>query len=216
MTTSIIRREDSTVISENTNYQGFVYDYANNVCTPTGSRVVPKWKLLRNVFPELVRGKRFIDIGANSGFFCFKAVEHGCRQAVGIEAEDKYYRPVKRTLEARPLVNFAWIKGVFPDILTTTSLEGDVVMALSVLHHIFPRTSLNETIRVFEEITSSHLIIEWIDLNDDRMGKKRFSRYPEYRRPYFENLLSKTFPKWKVLGRSHKDSRFVYLVSKVT
>ena len=68
-TTNIITYEEPWLISADTNYQGYRVNLETGECIPTGKRVLRKWEALKDIFPGLVAGKSFMDIGCAQGFF---------------------------------------------------------------------------------------------------------------------------------------------------
>lgn len=215
MTTNIIRIEQDCIISEETNYQGFAYDCVQNKCTPRGHRTTLKWKTLRSVFPALVKGNSFIDIGANFGFFCFKAMEHGCTHTIAIEAFKDYLEPIVQAINEKNLTKIEYVLGVFPEVAKKENLSADVVMGLSLVHHLFVKYSLEIIIEDFFNITNKYMIVEWID-RDDEMAKKHgfVEAHPEYNKKKFEQIISGIFSKWGYIGEGHHPTRFIYLLTK--
>jgi len=209
-TTSVVRIAESCILSNETNYQGFLFNIRSNVCIPLGHRTPPKWKTLEPYFASLVKGKTFLDIGCNFGFFNFKALECGATSTTGIEANEEYFQAVDRAIQQAGLRSFVLKKGRFPEIKE----KHDVVMALSVVHHIYGKYSLAETVSEIASCVSHTLIIEWIDNNDISMNAKKHSENNDYNKTNFEKLLSSYFPKIKSLGHGHHLSRFIYLAAR--
>jgi len=210
MTTNIVRVENNTIISAETNYQGFVYDIEKNSCKPTGNRTPFKWSTLKEIFPSIVKGSSFMDIGANFGFFCFKALEHECSYTVGIEANKNYYESINNVLKSKKIENFEWVYGRFPEI----SKEVDVVMALSIVHHLFSKMSLEKIVLNIKKCAKKHAIIEWVDRNDSSVKKYGYDKnFPEYNKFKFDDLLNNNFNVVKDIGKGHHSSRIIYLLT---
>lgn len=210
MTTSIVRIEGDVIISEATNYQGFTYDVINNKCEPVGVRTPFKWDTLKEVFPRIVKDASFLDIGANFGFFCFKALECGCSLTVGIEANETYHNSVNTVLKQKNIQNFKWIHGRFPAVRERT----DVVMALSLVHHMFSKMSLEEIINSIKECTNKYAIVEWIDRDDNMVKKYKYDQnFPEYNRQNFEKIMNDNFSSVEDVGEGHHATRTIYLLT---
>ena len=215
MTTNIIRCDGNFIISEPTNYQGFIYDCSKNICIPTGHRTPLKWDALKDIFPGLVFEKSFMDIGSNFGFFGFKALEHKCKNVIAIESFKDYYQPISDAVKHQNINNFQWVLGNFPKILEVIPLEADVVMGLSLIHHMSPKYSLGKIVEELSKITKNNLIVEWIDREDDMVKKHGYlDKHPEYNRKNFEDELSKMFKKWNYIGNGHHLTRFIYTANK--
>lgn len=213
MTTNIIRIEDNYIISEETNYQGFIYDCSLNKCSPKGHRTILKWKTLESIFPLLVKNRSFLDIGANFGFFCFKALEHGCSHTIAIEAYKDYYDPIVRAIEEKGLSKIKYILGEYPKI---TGITADVVMGISLVHHLFAKKySLEKIVENLFNISNRYVIVEWIDRNDAMTIKHGFlENHPEYNKKNFEDIISINFSEWNYIGEGHHPTRFIYLLTK--
>lgn len=212
MTTAIVRLENDTIISKPTNYQGFEYNVVDNVCIPTGNRTPRKWGVVAGVFPELVCGKSFLDIGANFGFFCFKALEHGATKATGIEAHRPYWEALGNVLRENPVPRLEWVHVRWPDHYCTA----DVVMALAMVHHLFGNgMSLEVILDELRACANEYVIVEWIGRDDKQVIRKGIpDRYPEYDRTNFCYLMDQRFSDIVYLGTSHHETRHVYLLRK--
>lgn len=210
MTTNIIRIEDNKIISEPTNYQGFTYNLITRECVPTGNRTPLKWDTLKNIFPGIVKDSSFLDLGANFGFFCFKALECGCDNTIGIEANKDYFEPVNVVLKSEGVKNFKWLYGRFPQV----SDNADVVMALSLVHHLFSKMPLHDIIYHIKSCSNRFVIIEWIDRDDDSVKKYKYDkRFPEYNKTEFENILYQNFKSVENIGEGHHSTRTIYLLT---
>lgn len=204
MTTAIVCVQDNCLISEDTNYQGFVWDSEALVCTPTNSRVLKKWATLEPHFPALVKNKSFLDIGANMGFFCFKALEHGAQAVTGLEKHLPYFNSLASALRhLDPATrNLTWVHVKWP-----TEDRADVVMMLSMVHHLLARMSLEEILERLRQ-AAPVAIFEWVEPWDAMAKRKGYLDYPP--RHMFLDYACENFGGFQCLGFGHHRSRFIY------
>jgi hypothetical protein len=207
MTTAIVTVEDGCIVSAKTNYQGFTYNPATNLCAPTNNRVVRKWAVVRDVFPELVRGRSFMDLGANFGFFNFKALECGAAHTIGIEAHEPYHAALAAALARVPVPGLEWVCARWP-----TTHQADVVMALSLVHHLAMKTPLERILDDLRAGAHEAVIAEWIDPEDKQATRKGLHERPEYTRARWLALARERFSTVELLGHGHHDTRLVYLL----
>lgn len=211
MTTAIVRVVGDTIVSEPTNYQGFEYCTNTNICTPTNNRCIPKWNAVKAVFPELVRDHTFLDIGASFSFFCLKALECGATKSIGLEKHPPYYQALADVLLKVPVPGLEWVNGLWPK----TGHKADVVMILAVIHHLFPRTPLEQILDDLWRTSNKWVIAEWIARDDKQVRRKGYAaRHPEYNQERFLALAKERFSSVEFLGNSHHSTRFVYLLEK--
>lgn len=207
MTTSIVRQEGNWIISEDTNYQGFRYNTESLHCVPTNHRARRKWAAVESVFSELVYNRSFMDIGANHGFFCFKALEHHTSLSIGIEPNSEYYQSVTNIL---PVHSLDWRRMSWP----FRNLQADVVMFLSMLHHFCPGKMLMEDVfRALYYNAHDCVICEWVGLDDIWMADKNINTN-EYNHDVFLLTANSLFESVIELGPGHHNTRKIYLLEK--
>lgn len=210
-TTCIVRVEDGKLISAETNYQGYIWDPKVTTCTPTGKRSVAKWKAVQQIFPSLVKGREFIDIGASFGFFCFKALECNASWVTGVERHKPYWQAIQDA--PMHTAHFTWLCKRFPR--ETEHLHGDVVMCLSLIHHLFPSHSLYAILYYLREMTIEWLFIEWISPEDRAIVRKGWAeKHPEYNFGQFKTLARGLFSSMEPINPGHHATRYVYLLGK--
>lgn len=213
-TTAIAYEKDGVIVSAETNYQGFEYDPTCKICTPTNKRTIRKWDALEDIFPHLVDGKSVIDLGANFGFLCFKAVEHGAKWAVAVERHDAYLDPMRKL--CRKLLisrDVSWAKVRFPG--ETAHMFADVVICLSLLHHVFPKHDLESILDSLCAMTNETAIVEWMTREDRAIIRKGWaSAHPEYNEDRFVELAEERFGLVSYLAHGHHDTRHIYLLQK--
>ena len=91
-------------------------------------------KLEQVKFPLDFSGKRYLDIGCNTGFFCFAAEERGASESVGIDVNKDFVELGTKIseelgLKRTRLLNLSW------DDLDKVEGKFDVVSLMSALHY---------------------------------------------------------------------------------
>jgi hypothetical protein len=207
--------EGKLLVSKPTNYQGYTLDTETGQCTPTNGRSIPKWDAVKGVFPGVVKGQVFMDIGSAQGFFCWKALECGAVRAIGIELRDRYWQELDQWLAPGfpASKRFQWAHLAWPG--QTQHLQADVVMCLSLVHHLFPRMSLATILQTLAASTIQHLFVEWIGRGDKMVIKKGWvGQHPEYTREQFLLTAQRYFAKTTFIHEGHHPSRAIYLMEK--
>lgn len=209
-TTCIVELTEKKLISAPTNYQGFEYDLDEKTCTPTNKRAKKKWAAVEHLFPRVVEDHTFVDLGANFGFFCYKALECGAMRATAVEGHKQYYEAMApaQDLERR----CEWIHARFPQ--GTHHIGGDVVMCMSLLHHVFPKCSLGDILTALHNMTYDAVIVEWIGRDDRAIVRKGWAgQHPEYNLARFRDLSRRLFRGGIYrIGEGHHDTRTIYLL----
>ena len=200
-----------TIIAAATNYQGFVYNRPTGDCKPNNPRMLAKWKAVERIFPDLVRGRTFLDIGSLHGFFCLKALEHGAIRATGIEMNENFFRPMMDALMKLPVPNLVWVKATWPD----GHLHADVTMAMSLIHHLVFRSgmALESIISELHACTDIVCIAEMVGRKEP--GVIRYMETqdaPGYSTETFERLAREKFASIEQIGVGHCPDRPVYLL----
>lgn len=209
-TTAIVKFEDNTLISLPTNYQGFNFDLKKNVCTPTNNRAKLKWKTLERYFPAIVKGQTFVDLGANFGFFLWKALEYGAEKVIGIEANRAYHGVIEEELKYLDLP-VTWLRLCFP--LETVEIHGDVVMFLSLIQHTFPKLSIPATLGFLKGMADKFIIFEWVGRRDRAVIRKGWAdAHPEYSKSEFLKACDAADLLHVQLGLGHHPTRTIYLL----
>jgi hypothetical protein len=206
-TTAIVTVENGCIVSAPTNYQGHTFCPATNVCTATNKRTVRKWATLERVFPALVRGRTFMDLGANFCFFCFKALQHGATRAIGIEAHEPYHAALAAVLEQAPVPGLEWVHARWP-----SKHRADVVMALSLVHHLAVKTPLAQILDDLQAGTGHCAIVEWVDPEDKQATRKGLHEREGYNHTHFLRLVRARFPGVELVGHGHHQTRWIYLL----
>lgn len=201
------------IIAAPTNYQGFVYNHQTGECIPSNPRMFAKWEAVEAVFPDLVQGRTFLDIGSLHGFFCLKALEHGATKAVGIEVNEGFYRPLADALLKIPVPGLIWLKARWPD----GELHADVTMALSLIHHLVFKDdmALQDIVCHLHTCTDMVCIAEMVGREDNTV-KNYLAKHDlsGYTIEYFEELARAVFHRVEQIGVGHCPHRPIYLLWK--
>jgi len=208
-TTCIVELTEKRLVSAPTNYQGFEYDLDTMICTPTNDRAKKKWEAVKDFFPGLVKERLFLDLGANFGFFCYKAMEHGAAHATAIESNKAYYGAMAPSQDLERHVE--WLNTKFPQ--GTHHLAADVVMCMSLIHHVFPKQTLEHIMDELRGMTHLAAIVEWVDRGDRAVMRKGWAdQYPEYNRQNFLDLAENRFKHVFCTGTGHHEEREIYVL----
>jgi tetratricopeptide (TPR) repeat protein/SAM-dependent methyltransferase len=188
--------------------------YQEFVLTRHGLRVLPadetlahKHAVLDRVFrPSLLKGRTVLDLGANSAFFSFLALQNGAVGATAVDIDKAYIENVARAARA---LGF--------DTLATESRNvadwrepADVVVALALVHWLYTCTaafgSMTSVVEHLATLAREALIVEWVDADDpaiqffghlDWNGAERSGPYDQR---LFERELSARFEHVELLG----------------
>jgi len=213
-TTNIITLEDDWLVSADTNYQGYRVNLGTGETIPTGKRVIRKWAALEGIFPEIVRGKTFLDIGCAQGFFLFKALECGAEWATGVERRESYYRALKKHLTPKgPTGCLTLLNKAFPGQMSL--LHEDVVLCLSLIHHVFPTYGLDQIFWHLAYCAGETLLVEYPGRADKMVQRKPWlEQHPEYNKEAFEETAKAYFGKVGFVNLGHHNTRWIYRMDK--
>ena len=195
-------------------YQSYTFDVDRLTCYPGNNRTRAKWDALKDVFPKIVRDRTFMDIGAAQGFFCFKALDLCATHVIGVEKRESYWRSVEEALNAAnrsrllPL-SMEYLCLSFPG--ATKHLEAEVVMALSLSHHL-ARNGMyfGQQLDKFAQLTKRTLLIEFIAPEDAQVD----FCYSWYSQEVFEKAGRDRFRAIERIGHGHHPTRHIYRMDK--
>lgn len=184
------------------NYQRCVPSYS-------ASEFAIKNQFVADVITEL-KPKRVLDIGCNEGLFSKVAADNGAAvvsfdQDPGvIDALYKESRASGRNILplvldlGRPTPPHGWRNGECISFLDRARGHSDFVMALAILHHLLVTEGvpLVDALGLLAELTTRHLLIEYVDPQDPHFqnllhGRDNIHRY--LTREHFEEVASRHF-----------------------
>ena len=143
------------------------------------SEFTAKQKLITDVFVR--HGARSVlDIGCNTGHFSCLAARHGAK-VVAIDSDQNCIANLWKTVRssgltvlplvvdlARPTPSLGWHNQEGESFLDRARGRFDCVLMLGLLHHLLvtERTPLDMILNLAAELTTSLVIIEWVDPTD--------------------------------------------------
>ena len=187
------------------------------------SDLVRRW--LRDLRPKTV-----LDIGCNTGHFSALAAESGAR-VVAIDTDaavagETWRRAQAGDLDilplvvnmARPTPSTGWRNAEYPSFLDRAAGSFETVLMLAVLHHLLvsERIPLHEILNLAAELTTRHLILEYVSKDDPMfqcIARGREALHADFTREAFEFACRRRFHvihKQPVKG----DLRWLYLLRK--
>jgi SAM-dependent methyltransferase len=187
-------------------YQDFVLTRHRVRVLPTDLLLARKYELLSPVFlPRLLTGRTVLDLGANSAFFSFLALQNGASAAAAVDIDPVYTANVNRA--ARGL----GFELVATDANVADWQEpGDVVIALALVHWLHNCTAsfgtLGTVVQHLARLARHALVVEWVDPEDPAIeffGHLRWSTGEAtgpYTREIFDRELSKHFARVELIG----------------
>ena len=177
-----------------------------------------------------IRPRRALDVGANTGHFSALAAGIGA-SVLAIDTDARCVGAIWEKARAakldilplvvdfsRPTPPLGWRNRECASFLDRARGKFDCVLMLAVLHHLLvtERVPLDEVIRLAAELTTAHLVIEWVGPQDAMFRRIARGRdhlhagldvtvFEQACRPHFEVVRSVR------LGESH---RWMYWLRK--
>jgi tRNA A-37 threonylcarbamoyl transferase component Bud32 len=126
-----------------------------------------KADLLSRFFqPKYFQSQTVLDLGANSAFYCFWALQQQAKAAVAVDIDNEYLDIVKKARDHLGIDNLEVVKANVEDWSGTA----DIVIALALVHWVYSSTSLFGSLSAVIErlslLTNYLLIVEWIAPED--------------------------------------------------
>ena len=172
------------------------------------------WNLILR--QDILQDRTIADFGANSGFFCFLALNNGGKKAIALDMDEDYLRMVQRAKSKYGYNNLEVIRSNTED----WNEPSDIVFALALIHWIYSCTAtfgdLNGIIEKFAKLAKYMLIVEWVEPDDPAIDFFHHLDWNEQvrRGPYtlkaFEDALSKNFARYQCIG-SITPTRKIYV-----
>jgi len=187
-----------------------------------------KEDFVRRVLDDL-RPTRVLDIGCNTGHFSRIAARRGAsvvaldQDPVVVDsvwkrasAEDLDVLPLVVNL-ARPTPGIGWRNEECPSFLDRAHEDFDMVFMLAVLHHLLvsEQVSLPDVLKLASELTSEHLLIEFVTPQDPMfqlLVRGRAELFRELSPQTFELAAERWFEAMRVAQLS--ETRWLYLLRK--
>ncbi len=135
-----------------------------------------------------LKGKSFLDLGCNAGFFCGEALRQGARRVVGIDSSLSFISAAKKKFPKAEFLNQSWDK--LPDE------KFDVIIMLSALHYeMNPKKLLRE---IYNRLSPDGVFIYeggignsehqvWIEVPRS-VGVVKYPSWPLFRDCLFEDF----------------------------
>ncbi|MGA2061281.1 MAG: methyltransferase domain-containing protein, partial [Thermoguttaceae bacterium] len=156
--------------------------------------------------PRFLSDRTLIDFGANSGYFCFLALNNGGKSAVALDMDEDYLRMVRR---AKSKFGYDSLQVIRSNIENWNE-PADIILALALIHWIYSCTAsfgdLHCIIEKFAKLAKYILIIEWVEPDDPAIDFFHHLNWNEKvkRGPYtlnaFEDALSNNFASYRCIG----------------
>ena len=153
-----------------------------------------------------LKNRSVMDLGANSGYFCYLVLQNCAKQAIALEMDDKYIAGLVSAKKKFSLDKLEIITENFENV----NLKTDIVIALAFIHWVYSCTakygSLDSVIKRLAELTNYALIIEWIAPEDpaikffDHISWNQDVIKEEYNYELFQKALNKYFKRTNLIG----------------
>ena len=204
-------------------------DYQRRVPSYSESEFAEKSRFVTAVLHE-IKPRNVLDVGCNEGLFSKEAAKAGAavvafdQDAGVIDALYKEARDSGRNIHplvidlGRPTPSIGWRNHENLSFLDRARGSFDFVLALAVLHHLLVTEGvpLVDALRLFAELTSRYVLLEFIDPKDALFqsllhGRENIHSYLS--REHFEQVASEHF---EIVQRCEVKSglRFVYLLAR--
>jgi SAM-dependent methyltransferase len=174
--------------------------------------------------------KAVLDVGCNTGHFSLIAARGGAR-VVSLDYDPAVLGGLWRTAAAekldilplsvnltRPTPGVGWQNREWPSFLDRARGAFDMVFMLAVIHHMLvtERVPLNEIIDLAAELTTAHLIIEFVAPEDSmfrRLTRGREELHRGLDASVFEAACAKRF---EIVRSQHEEgtTRWLYLMRR--
>jgi SAM-dependent methyltransferase len=156
--------------------------------------------------PRYLKQRTVLDLGANSGFFCFWALQNGANRAIALDIDDKYLSMIDSATRKLNINNLNTARVN----LTEWDQPADIVLAFALTHWAYSCTatfgSLEAMVEKLSQLTTYALFIEWVSPNDPAIElfhhldwNKDITQEP-YTLEKFESALSHHFQKYDCIG----------------
>lgn len=201
-------------------YQSYVYSAD---CLAAYDDTLKKMQKLWPVWEALVRGKTFLELGCDTGFFPLQAALSGATQALGLDRNQEALAQAEAARRRLGLDNVGFRRALIPDL--GLSQPFDTVLFLSTIHYMFSDregnrllfSTMDDFIAFLAGLTGGHLLIEWVLPQDKyvrRLVAADLLASGEYSQQSFLAALRRHFAVLADLGPTHLETRRLYLACR--
>lgn len=201
-------------------YQSYV---CSDDCLAAYDDTLKKLSKLWPVWEALVRGKSFLELGCDTGFFPLQAALSGARKALGLDRNQQALAQAEEARQRLGLNNVGFRQASIPDL--GLSERFDTVLFLSTIHYMFSDkegnrllfTTMEDFIAFLAGLTGGHLLIEFVFPQDkyvERLVAGDLLASGEYSQASFLAALSRHFAVLADLGPTHLETRRLYLACR--
>jgi 2-polyprenyl-3-methyl-5-hydroxy-6-metoxy-1,4-benzoquinol methylase len=106
----------------------------NDLQQPAGKNEESRQSYMEYCVP--LSGKRILDIGANTGYFSFAAVNAGAEKLISVEGNLEHATFIQEAAKMLGFSNKIEVKSVYYDFSEDSRENFDVALCLNVLHHL--------------------------------------------------------------------------------
>lgn len=188
-------------------YQDYVLTRHGLHVMPVDGSLARKHDLLKPVLaPSLVAGRTVLDLGANSAFFSFLALQEGAAGATAVDLDAAYVAQVAHAARA---LGFDGLSVAHANISDWRE-PADVVIALALVHWLYNCTSafgtVGAVVRHLAGLARHALIVEWVEPDDPMVtffGHLEWTGDAPagpYTRKAFERELASHFARLETIG----------------
>lgn len=150
--------------------------------------------------------RSLMDLGANSGYFCYMALQNGAEKTIALEMDEEYCAGLQKAKKVFSLEKLEVISENFDEI----DFSADFVIALAFIHWVYSCTanygSLEKIIKKLADSSNYALIVEWIAPDDpaiqyfDHLNWNQDVIEEKYTFELFQKALNKYFKRSKLIG----------------
>ncbi len=160
------------------------------------------------------KGRSFLDLEANSGYFSLWAVQLGASSVTALDINPEYLTNVREAVNSIGLQHLNLVNSDLAD----WEEPADIVLASTTMHsiycHVSSLGSLDKVIEKLSSLTKYALLIEWVEPEDPNIpichhGEFIDDRFdlPSIKRD-FQSTLAKYFKHYQVIGKLNETRSF--------
>lgn len=171
---------------------------------------IGKWNfILKDNIPDL-SGKDILDLGCNSGFFCFQSIKEGANYALGIDKDQEWVDKAefaRDLLEKKDKINYKDTTKFIAKNICNLNLKSlgkfDIIYMLNFLYHITDnyKRILKEAYQISNCIVAQCRYYE---------GESREKEYPSHPHDMVESLFNAGFKEVKTIEKIDPNTNKMY------